>query len=208
MRARSQSAAIRRADAITQAVSLEGTDDATFWTTKASSYLRAMFYAAALACYDLRAVVRWITDSAEEAEDILRHAAGDGDPHRDSLTQAAARQWSAELRELRGEAVKTAATITMVLSRALSFMTDPALAVCVLPDPAGSLSVPDFLRESGTIYLIADTAAAEAPLAPVFAAFASEVHWVRPHAVAAWTRPCSWPWMRSRRSAPFPCRCG
>jgi hypothetical protein len=74
--------AIRRADAITQAVSLQGTDDASFWSAKASSYMRAMFYAAALAGYDLRAVVRWVTGSAEEAEQILRQAAGDGDPRR------------------------------------------------------------------------------------------------------------------------------
>jgi hypothetical protein len=32
------------------------------------------------------------------------------------------------------------------------------------------VSIPDFLRDRGTIYLIPDTAAAEAPLAPVFAA--------------------------------------
>ena len=45
-------------------------------------------------------------------------------------------QWAAELAEMHSEAQKTAATVRMVLSRALAFMTDPAPAASVLPDPA------------------------------------------------------------------------
>ena len=37
------------------------------------------------------------------------------------------------LAELRGEAQKTASTVRMVMSRALAFMADPALAAAVLP---------------------------------------------------------------------------
>ena len=158
--------AIRRADAITRAVSLEGTDDASFWAAKASSYMRALWAAAALGGHDMRAVVRWVLGDAEEAEHIL-NARG-----------AEFAQWALELGELRGEAQKTAATIRMVLSRALAFMTDPALAASVLAAPGSSFSIPDFLRDRGTLYMIADSAAAEAPLAPLFAAMASEVHWV------------------------------
>ncbi len=93
---------------------MSGTEDASFWTGKAQSYLRCLFHAAALAGGDMRLVARWALGSAEAAEDIL--------------AQAGAEQWAAELAELRGEAQKTAATIKMVLSRALAFMTDPALA--------------------------------------------------------------------------------
>ena len=82
-------------------------------------YLRCLFHAAALAGGDMRLVARWALGSAEAAEDIL--------------ARAGAEQWAAELAELRGEAQKTAATIKMVLSRALAFMTDPALARSVLP---------------------------------------------------------------------------
>jgi type IV secretion system protein VirD4 len=158
------STAIRRADAITQAVSLEGTEDATFWTAKASSWMRGMFHAAALAGADMRTVVRWALGDASEAEQIL---AGNDAP-----------QWAAELAEMRSEAQKTAATVRMVLSRALAFMTDPQLAASVLPGPASAFSIPDFLRESGTLYMIADSAAAEAPLAPLFACMANEIHWI------------------------------
>jgi type IV secretory pathway TraG/TraD family ATPase VirD4 len=44
-----EAVAIRRADAFANAVSLSGTEDASFWSAKASSYLRGLFHAAALA---------------------------------------------------------------------------------------------------------------------------------------------------------------
>ena len=90
-----------------------------------------------------------------------------------------AHQWAAELAEMRSEAQKTAATVRMVLSRALAFMTDPQLAASVLPAACDAFSIPDFLAESGTLYMIADSAAAEAPLAPLFACMANEIHWER-----------------------------
>ena len=105
--------AIRCADGFAHAVNMAGTEDASFWTAKASDYLRCLFCAAAHAGGDMRLVARWALSSAGPAEDIL--------------DQAGADQWAAELAELRSEAQKTAATIKMVLSRALGFMTDPAL---------------------------------------------------------------------------------
>ena len=60
------------------------------------------------------------------------------------LLAAGARQWALTLAELRSEAHKTAATVRMVMSRALSFMADPALAdlaSCRHP-AAGSTSPP------------------------------------------------------------------
>jgi type IV secretion system protein VirD4 len=48
--------AIRRADAFAFAVPRKGAANGTFWSAKASDYLRGYFHAAALAGYDLRAV--------------------------------------------------------------------------------------------------------------------------------------------------------
>ena len=62
------------------------------------------------------------------------------------------------------------------MSRALSFMADPALAVSVLPGQDG-FSIPEFLRHAGTVYMIADSVTEEAPVAPLFAAMASEIHY-------------------------------
>ena len=52
--------AIRRADAFAFAVSQKGVEDGTFWSAKASDYLRGYFCAAALARYDLRTVAAWV----------------------------------------------------------------------------------------------------------------------------------------------------
>ena len=112
--------AIRRADAFAFAVSQEGVEDGTFWSAKASDYLRGYFCAAALAEYDLHAVAAWVS--------------GGADPHVPERILAAARQWhqlALTLSELRSEAHKTAATVRMVMSRALAFMADPDLAACV-----------------------------------------------------------------------------
>jgi type IV secretion system protein VirD4 len=114
--------AIRRADAFAFAVSREGVEDGSFWSAKASDYLRGYFCAAALAGYDMQAVAAWVSGA---------------DPHIPEriLVAAGARQWALTLAELRSEAQKTTATVRMVMSRALSFMADPALAASVLPAP-------------------------------------------------------------------------
>ena len=157
--------AIRRADGFARAVSMAGTDEASFWSGKASDFMRCLFHAAALAGGDLLLVARWATKNAEPAEAILE--------------RAGAEQWAGELAELRGEAQKTAATIRMVLSRALGFMTDPALAVSVLPGPADpGVDIEGFLAQSGTLYMIAEARHDDSPVAPLFAAMAGEIHYV------------------------------
>jgi type IV secretion system protein VirD4 len=94
--------AIRRADAFAFAVSQEGVEDGTFWSAKASDYLRGYFCAAALAEHDLQAVAAWVSGA---------------DPHVPERILAAAgmHQWALTLSELRGEAHKTAATVRMVI---------------------------------------------------------------------------------------------
>ncbi len=158
--------AIRRADAFAESVSQRGVEDASFWSAKASDYLRAYFHAAALARLDMRHVARWVTGTGTtEAEDILNRHPGTG------------RQWAAQLAELRGEANKTAQTIRMTMSRALAFLADPAFAASVLPAPGQSLDLEDFLHDAGTLYLIAESRGEDAPVAPLFACLASELHY-------------------------------
>src|ERR1035438_2983426 len=66
----------------------------------------------------------------------------------------------------------------MVMSRALSFMADPDLAASVLPGPGGGFDIPAFLRGAGTVHLIAEAVSEEAPVAPLFAAMAAEIHYI------------------------------
>ena len=158
--------AIRRADAFAESVSQRGVEDGSFWSAKASDYLRAYFHAAALGGLDLRDVARWVTGSgAAEPENILNRYPGTG------------RQWAAQLAELRGEANRTAQTIRMTMSRALAFLADPALAASVLPLPGESLDLELFLRQAGSLYLIAETRGEDSPVAPLFACLASELHY-------------------------------
>ena len=158
-----QAVAIRRADAFAHAVSQKGVEDASFWSAKASDYLRAYFHAAALSGSDMRMVARWVLGAdPEEPEDIL--------------AMAGAVQWAMTLAELRSEAQKTASTVRMVMSRAMSFMADPALAESVLPGDE-PFDVAAFLRDCGTLYMIAESPEEETPVAPLFAAMASEFHY-------------------------------
>ena len=157
--------AIRRADAFAFAVSREGVEDGSFWSAKASDYLRGYFHAAALAGYDMQAVAAWVSGA---------------DPHVPEriLAQYGARQWALTLAELRSEAHKTTATVRMVMSRALSFMADPALAASVLPAYGQGFDIPHFLRDCGTVYMVAEAIGEDAPVAPLFAAMATEIHYV------------------------------
>ena len=156
--------AIRRADAFAFAVSAKAVEDATFWSAKARDYLRGYFHAAALARYDLRTVAAWVSGADPDVPERILLAAG-------------ARQWALTLAELRSEAHKTAATVRMVMTRALAFMADPALAASVLPPPGGGFDIPAFLADRGTVYLIAEAVSEEAPVAPLFAAMAAEIHY-------------------------------
>src|SRR5229473_400167 len=157
--------AIRRADAFAFAVSQKGVEDGTFWSAKASDYLRGYFHAAALARYDLRAVAAWVSGADPDVPERILAAAG-------------ARQWALTLAEVRSEAHKTTATVRMVMSRALAFMADPDLAACVLPAPGTGFDIPAFLRDAGAVYMIAESVSEEAPVAPLFAAMASAIHYV------------------------------
>jgi type IV secretory pathway TraG/TraD family ATPase VirD4 len=157
--------AIRRADAFAFSVSQKGVEDGSFWSSKASDYLRGYFHAAALAGYDLRAVASWVSGIDQDVPEQILAAAG-------------AHQWAITLSELRSEAQKTTATVRMVMSRALSFMADPALAASVLPAPGARFDIPAFLGDRGSLYMIAEAVSGEAPVAPLFAAMASEVHYV------------------------------
>ena len=157
--------AIRRADAFASSVSQKGVEEASFWAGKASDYLRGYFHAAALAGLDLRRVALWVSGTAlDEPEDIL------------ATTPGAARHLADQLAEMRGEANKTISTVRMTMSRALAFLADPALAACVLPAPGHGLDIEEFLRQAGTLYLIAETRGEDAPVAPLFACLATEIH--------------------------------
>ncbi len=134
--------AIRRADAFAFAVSQKGVEDGTFWSAKASDYLRGHFHAAALAGYDLRAVAAWVAGADPRIPERI-------------LAAASARQWASTLAELRGEAHKTAATVRMGMSRSLGFTATPTSRPASCPHRAPGSNIPAFLAQAGpsTVYM-------------------------------------------------------
>jgi len=157
--------AIRRADGFVNAVSHKGLEDATYWAGKASDWMRGLFCAAAVSGGDMRHVAWWALGphgTSVRAEQIL--------------DSAGYTQWAAQLAEMRGSAEKSIQSIKMTLSRALGFMADPALLDAVLPTAGAGLDIEAFLRDQGTLYLIAETQDDTSPLAPLFACLTSEIH--------------------------------
>ncbi|MGH3401500.1 MAG: type IV secretory system conjugative DNA transfer family protein [Streptosporangiaceae bacterium] len=149
---------VRRADAIASAVSMRGSDNGDYFSSKCSSYLRALFLAAAIVGGDARLVAKWAYGTAEPAEGILK-SAGHG-------------QWAAELAELRGPAEKSSATTKSLMTRALQFMQVPTLAEAVLP---GQWDMEAFIRDRGTLYMVSDSGSDENPLAPLFSLIVTEL---------------------------------
>jgi type IV secretion system protein VirD4 len=157
--------AIRRSDAFANALTCEG--DNAFFQNAARAYLRGLFHAAALITNgDMRLVSQW----------ALTGTQGGAIPAEEVLRQNGRGQWADQLSQLHGEALRTNATTEMVLAQALGFMHDPALAGSVQPAPGAGFDFAKFLRESGTLYMIASSDSDESPLAPLFAAMASEAH--------------------------------
>ena len=154
--------AFRRAEALTHAVSVQGTDDGSFWQAKASQMFVALFHAAALLHGDLRMVARWVFADDTQAREVL---AAHG-----------AHQMAASLLELHNApAEKTASVFRMVMTNALAFMSDPMLAQCVLPYSGTGFDIRRFIRSGGTLYLIATGDQEQSPLAPLFATLVNEI---------------------------------
>ena len=62
------------------------------------------------------------------------------------------------------------------MSRALAFLTDPRLAASVMPGEGLGLDIGEFIAARGTLYMLAMQQGEDAPLAPLFACLASEIH--------------------------------
>lgn len=160
----SPATARRRAEALAAAVSMAGADDGGFFAGKAADSIAGMFTAAAAAGYTMREVSAWAgTALVSEAIDILEDVGHE--------------ELAAQLAELTGPAEKTAGTVRMVISRALSFLQDPQLACAVVPPRGQAFDIDQFLLSGGTLYMIAKGTGEDCTLAPLFAALATEIEY-------------------------------
>jgi type IV secretion system protein VirD4 len=159
--------AIRRAQALCEAASTEGTEEATFWSEQAALQMQAMLCAADWMNKDFRSVHFWIlsgqTLTAEE--ELKKHGQG---------------AWAAQLEQMRaGKAERTTATIRLVLSSACSFMNDPKTGSCVVPlSLADEFDIERFLMEAGSLYLIGEQRGKNSVIAPLFAGLVTEIQFM------------------------------
>jgi type IV secretion system protein VirD4 len=71
---------------------------------------------------------------------------------------------------------KTAASIRETISLSLAWATIPQLAAAVTPRPGEDFDLAEFIADNGTLYLIA-SGDEDSPVAPVFRALTSWIHW-------------------------------
>jgi type IV secretion system protein VirD4 len=155
--------AARRAEDLTGA--LASGSDLAFWQGKASAALAAFLHAAALAPGELTIVDvhGWVHRHGDKmAEDVL------------ASHPAASRALRAVLAEIR-ESGKSADSVRLTISRCLTWVAIPQIAAAVTPPPGRGFDVGAFVRESGTLYMIAP-GTENSPIAPLFRAFCQHVH--------------------------------
>jgi type IV secretory pathway TraG/TraD family ATPase VirD4 len=155
--------ALQRAMAFTAATESKGLHDMTFWIGKASSVLASLLHAAALGDRTMHDVYRWahgVEDDVPERILAAHPGAPDG--------------WLGPIREVRKPG-RTADSIRMTVTRALAWFADPTVAAATSPGPGEGFDVAGFVSGRNTLYMIG-AGRDEAPIAPLFRAFAEYVH--------------------------------
>jgi hypothetical protein len=134
-----------------------------FWIGKASSVLASLLHAAALDGRTMHDVYEWA------------HGLNDAVPEQIlSAHPSAASGWLGPIQEIRRPG-RTADSIRMTVTRALAWMADPAVEAATSAGPGEGFDVADFVSGRNTLYMIG-TGREEAPIAPLFRAFAEYVH--------------------------------
>jgi type IV secretion system protein VirD4 len=156
--------ALARAASFTAATESTGIRDLAFWVGKATSALACLLHAAALSSGSMTDVYRWA------------HGADDSVPERilSAHPGAAAAGWLGPIQEIRRPG-RTADSIRMTVTRALAWLADPAVAAATSPGPGEGFDLAEFVSGPNTLYMIG-TGREEAPIAPLFRAFAEYVH--------------------------------
>ena len=155
--------ALQRAISLTTATESKGLMDMAFWIGKASSALASLLHAAALDGRTMSDVYQWAhgIDGSVPEQILIAHP-------------GAAEGWLGPIYEIRKPG-KTADSIRMTVTRALAWLADPAVAAACTPGPGEGFDVTDFVTGRNTLHMIGSSRE-EAPIAPLFRAFAEYVH--------------------------------
>ncbi len=131
--------------------------------TSAGYVLASLLHAAALDGRTMTDVYQWAhgIDDAVPEQILTAHP-------------SAAEGWLGPIREIRTPG-RTADSIRMTVTRALAWLADPAVAAATSPGPGEGFDVAEFVSGRNTLYMIG-AGRDEAPIAPLFRAFAEYVH--------------------------------
>jgi type IV secretion system protein VirD4 len=155
--------ALQRAVAFTAATESKGLHDMAFWIGKASSVLASYLHAAAIGGRTMHDVYEW----AHGVDDAIAEQILADNPR-------AASGWLGPIQEVRRPG-RTSDSIRMTVTRALAWLADPAVAEATSASPGEGFDVAEFASGRNTLYMIG-SGREEAPIAPLFRAFAEYVH--------------------------------
>jgi len=136
-----------------------GVDNGAFWEGKTRTALQSLLHAAALDGRDAADLYRWTLDpaSAVDAVQILR------------TNPAAALGWADSLDATIHADPRTRDSVWQGVSLSLSALADPRVLAAVTPGTGENFDPEQFLRDKGTLYLLATGAGAGASAALVAA---------------------------------------
>ncbi len=157
--------AIRRAQPLSAIAAFKGEGE-EFWASATTLWLQTLLHVAALRGGTMDLVHYWALQRAPA--DFLQSLSGSG---------GEAERWGALIRgQMTSAASRTTDTIRYMIASNLGFMVDPVLRQAVTPGP-GMFSPAEFVREGGTLYLIAESRDERpSPVAGLFAALVIEIY--------------------------------
>jgi hypothetical protein len=157
--------AIRRAVPLSAVASYKGEGE-DFWSAAIELWLQTLLHVAALRRGSMDMVHYWaLSRTPDSFLSALTGAGGE------------AERWGTLIRDLMtSNATKTTDTIRYMAAANLGFMLDPVLREAVTPGP-GMFSPAEFVRDGGTLYLIAESRDERpSPVAGLFAALVTEIY--------------------------------
>jgi len=157
--------AIRRAQPLSAIAAFKGEGE-DFWASATTLWLQTLLHVAALRGGTMDMVHYWALQRTPR--DFLASLSGAG---------GEAERWGALIRDqMTSAASRTTDTIRYMIASNLGFMVDPVLRRAVTPGP-GMFGPRDFVRDGGTLYLIAESRDDRpSPVAGLFAALAIEIY--------------------------------
>ena len=156
--------AMIRAKGLASATGFGGVSDAGFWEGKTTAALQAMLHAAALDGRDSKTMYQWSLSPAAAADAVQVLSS-----HPD-----AAEGWAQSLEAMIQSDPRTRDSIWQGVSLSFGALADPRVLDAVSPGPNETFDPEKFLREKGTLFLLATGAGAGAS-APLVAAFIEDL---------------------------------